>query len=76
MEKENGSTVLNSIEPTNDQIERSGEVFQFINDGKWSELLDFLDHFVDAASEWVTEHNPDGTVRWRSLPIHLVSFTS
>lgn len=71
MEKENGSTVLNSIEPTQDQIERSGEIFQFINDGKWSELLDFLDHFGDAASEWVTEHNPDGTVRWRSLPIHL-----
>lgn len=54
--------------------EISSEVFKLIQQGEWSQLLDFLNHFRNAACEWITEHNADGTVRWRSLPLHLVSF--
>jgi len=77
MERQDGFRVQKepNEDPTSDiekdQTARSNDVFKLIQSQKWSELLDFLNHFVDAASEWVTENNSDDTVRWRSLPIHL-----
>jgi len=50
---------------------RSTEIFKLIKTEEWNELVDFLHNNKIAANEWVTEHNPDGSVRWRSLPIHL-----
>jgi len=80
MERQSGFRVKNNANELDksvtskdaaEKLSRTNDVFKLIKCEKWGQLLDFLHNNEDAAAEWVTEHNPDGTVRWRSLPIHL-----
>jgi hypothetical protein len=48
-------------------------LFQYIKDTKWKEVLQHLDYYERDACHWIEEVNDDGSKRWRSLPIHLVS---
>jgi hypothetical protein len=40
----------------------------------WEEVMRNLDKNENIAKNWIEEVNPDGSLRWRSLPIHLVSY--
>ena len=52
---------------------RSMILFKYIKDKSWNDVLQHLDYYERDAYNWIEEVNDDGTKRWRSLPIHLVS---
>jgi hypothetical protein len=52
---------------------RSMILFKYIKDKSWKDVLQHLDYYERDAYNWIEEVNDDGTKRWRSLPIHLVS---
>ena len=53
---------------------RCALLFGLIKEKKWDEVLHKLDYYESDAKEWIEENNDDGTTRWKSLLIHLVSF--
>lgn len=53
--------------------ERGVYLFKCIKDQKWDDVLKHLDYYERDAKNWIEEVNDDGSKRWRSLPIHLVS---
>lgn len=54
-----------------EQIARTGQLYKLIQKRDWDATIQFLNEHESSAKEWITEHNPDGTIRWKSLPIHL-----
>ena len=58
-----------SIEATT----RCTVLFGYIKEKKWDALLEKLAYFESDAKEWIEEKNDDGSTRWKSLLIHLVS---
>ena len=52
---------------------RSTMLYKSIKDENWDRVLQHLDYHERDAKHWIEELNEDGTKRWRSLPIHLVS---
>jgi len=52
---------------------RSVTLFNRIREKKWDAVLKHLDYYERDATNWIEEVNDDGSKRWRSLPIHLVS---
>ena len=58
-----------SVKATN----RSITLFNRIKEKKWDAVLEHFDYYERDATNWIEEVNDDGSKRWRSLPIHLVS---
>lgn len=54
---------------------RSITLYNKIRGCKWDEVLQHLDYYERDATNWIEEVNQDGSKRWRSLPIHLVSIS-
>jgi len=54
---------------------RSITLYNKIKGCKWDEVLQHLDYYERDATNWIEEVNQDGSKRWRSLPIHLVSIS-
>ena len=52
---------------------RTMVLFKSIRDQNWEDVLKHLDYYERDAKQWIEEVNDDGSKRWRSLPIHLVS---
>jgi len=52
---------------------RCTELLGCVKDKNWSQLLQKLEYHENDAREWIEELNDDGTTRWKSLLIHLVS---
>lgn len=48
-------------------------LYQNIQERNWDKVFVLLEKNVHNSKSWVEEFNPDGSLRWRSLPIHLVS---
>jgi len=51
---------------------RAMALFKVIKAEKWDEVLRHLDYYESDAKQWIEENNEDGSVRWKSLPIHLI----
>ena len=51
---------------------RCAQLYKLIKEKKWKEFLEKLDYNESDSLEWIEENNDDGTVRWKSLLIHLV----
>ncbi len=49
------------------------KLYKFIKGEQWNEVLRHLSYNESDCKQWIEEVNDDGSKRWRSLPIHLVS---
>lgn len=47
------------------------ELVSLIKDEKWDDVLAHLYDYEHDADSWIEETNKDGSLRWRSLPIHF-----
>lgn len=47
-------------------------LYQNIQERNWDKVFVLLEKNVHNSKSWVEEFNPDGSLRWRSLPIHLI----
>lgn len=51
-------------------------LYQNIQDRNWDEVIERFEKNEHNSKSWIEEVNPDGSLRWRSLPMHLVSISS
>ena len=55
------------------RMQRSIKMHHFIKENKWQEVIESLNYRETDSRIWIEENNEDGSKRWKSLPIHLVS---
>ena len=55
------------------RMQRSNKMHTCIKEKKWQEVINLLHYRETDSRIWIEENNEDGSRRWKSLPIHLVS---